>query len=417
MRVAYLVNQYPKVSHSFIRRELLALEKQGVTVERFSIRSVADELVDPDDIAELGKTRVVLHAGAAQFIIAFIAAAVRSPRKFLDALKVTLRLAWPSRQRFKYLAYFIEACTLKRWLTQANVEHVHAHFSTNSTMVAMLSYLLGGPPYSFTVHGSEEFDMPIALALKTKVSHARFVAAISSFCRSQLYRWTDPALWDRVHVVRCGLDTSYFASTPHPIPEQPRLVCVARLSAEKGHFLLLEAARKVVDRGVDLQLTLAGDGPLRPQVEARIAALKLQKHVTITGWVSGTAVREAVLQARAVVLSSFAEGLPVVLMEALALHRPVVTVYVAGIPELVEPGRSGWLVPPGDRQALADAMFAAATEAPARLAEMAAHGHQRALQRHHVPAQAAKLKALFAGQASEDLAEIVASSPSTSSAR
>lgn len=418
MRIAYLVNQYPKVSHSFIRREITALEKQGIAVERFSIRSVADELVDPADLAELPKTRVVLHAGVVQLIGATVLAALRSPRDFLRALGVTLRLAWPSRQRLKYLAYFIEACTLSRWLRQANVEHLHAHFSTNSTTVAMLSHLVGGPAYSFTVHGSEEFDMPIALSLTTKVTHARFVAAISSFCRSQLYRWTDPAVWDRIHVVRCGLESDYFASSPTPIPERPRLVCVARLSAEKGHLLLLDAARKVIDRGVDLHLTLAGDGPLRPQVEARIAALRLQHHVTITGWVSGAAVREAVLQARAVVLPSFAEGLPVVLMEALALHRPVVATYLAGIPELVESGRSGWLVPPGDRQALADAMFAAATETPERLATMAAHGYQQALQRHHIPVEAAKLKALFAGHASEEaLADIAEPSARPSSAR
>lgn len=223
---------------------------------------------------------------------------------------------------------------------------MHAHFGTNSTEVVMLANVLGGPAYSFTVHGPEEFDKPQFLHMGEKVRRAAFVAAVSSYGRSQLYRWVAHEHWGKVKVVHCGLERGFHDVAPVNVPCAPRLVCVGRLCEQKGQLLLLEAAHRLAAQSIDFELVLAGDGEMREEIGALIARHGLQAQVRITGWISSAQVREEILAARALVLPSFAEGLPVVIMEAMALRRPVLTTYVAGIPELVRPGENGWLFLP-----------------------------------------------------------------------
>jgi glycosyltransferase involved in cell wall biosynthesis len=241
---------------------------------------------------------------------------------------------------------------------------------------------LGGPEYSFTVHGPEEFDRAIVVGLRRLIEDAKFVAAISHFGRSQLLRLIERRIWDKVAIVRCGVEPALFAEAVAPIPDAPRLVCVGRLHEQKGQFVLLDAAKRLQERGIPFELVLAGDGPLRPVIEARIAELGLSERVTITGWIDENGVKRELHAARALVLPSFAEGLPVVIMEAFALGRPVLSTYVAGIPELVRPGENGWLFPAGNVEALAVAMEQALNAAPDTLASMGLAG-RRAVERQH----------------------------------
>lgn len=396
MHVAYFINQYPKVSHSFIRREILALEAQGVQVSRYAVRGWADEVVEPADVAEQGRTRYLLQRGLPGLLSAVLASLFSAPGRFVAALKLALQASqgadrsWPL-----HLVYLAEACQLVHWLRQSPVSHVHAHFGTNSAEVVMLAHALGGPGYSFTVHGPEEFDKPQALHLARKMAHSRFVVAISSYGRSQLWRWLPHAQWPKVQVVHCGLDAAFHQVPVAPAPHAPRLVCVGRLCEQKGQMLLVEAARLLRDAGQPLDLVLAGDGEMRPGIERLVAQHGLQQQVRITGWVSAEQVRAELQAARALVLPSFAEGLPVVIMEAMALYRPVLTTYVAGIPELVQPGQHGWLFPAGDVQALAQAMRECLQASPEALQAMGQAAHQRVLQRHDAHTEAAKLAALF----------------------
>ncbi len=396
MRVAYLVNQYPHVSHSFIRREIAALEREGIEVARYSVRPSGADLFDPADRAEQEHTTVLLAAGVVGLLAAILRTVLTRPLRFLSALRMTVRLGRPSeRGLLRHFVYLAEACVLLRHLQRGGAEHLHAHFGTNPATVALLTRTLGGPPYSFTVHGPEEFDRPAALSLTTKIEHAAFVVAISSFGRSQLFRWCDRAHWPKVHVVHCGLDVAFLGAEPVPVPHAPRLVCVGRLTEQKGQLLLLEAVAMLMAEGIECELILAGDGPMRPTVEAEIRRLELGERVRITGWVSGADVRREIESARALVLPSFAEGLPVVLMEALALGRPVVTTYVAGIPELVRDGVHGWLVPAGSADDLAAALREALSAPRERLEAMGKAGAARVAQRHDVRQEAAKLAALF----------------------
>ena len=396
MNIAYFVNQYPKVSHSFIRREIQGLEAEGFSVSRFAIRSCEAELVDPDDQTELEKTKLILDVGLLGLMWHFIGMAIAHPIKWLQGLRMSLAIGASSdRGILIHLVALAEACVLLRWLRQAQIDHLHVHFGTNSTTVALLCRQLGGPPYSFTVHGPEEFDRVKGIALTEKINHAAFVVAISSFGRSQLYRWCDYTQWSKIHIVRCGVEERFLQQSDHPISETPTLVCVGRLCEQKGQLLLLDAAHQIIQSGMPLNLVLVGDGDLRPEVETRIADYGIQDHVTITGWSSGAEVQRYINEARALVLPSFAEGLPVVIMEALALGRPVISTYVAGIPELVTPGKCGWLVTAGSVDDLVEAMREALTKPVKSLEEMGRIGAQRVQEQHNARTEAKVLASLF----------------------
>jgi colanic acid/amylovoran biosynthesis glycosyltransferase len=408
MRVSYFINQYPKVSHSFIRREILALERLGMTVQRIALRGLKDVLVDPDDLSERANTKYVLDDGMLRMLLSVFKMLVSNPFKFFQAFKLALNMGWRAERPFPYhLVYFAEACQIAIWMKSFGAEHVHAHFGSNSTEVVMLAHALGGPPYSFTVHGPEEFDKPQALKLAEKIRHASFVVAISSYGRSQLFRWLAHEYWNKVKVVHCGLEQSFYDIAPQTqkadLPKIARLICVGRLCEQKGQLLLLEACRNLKEKGLAFELLLAGDGEMRPEIERMVRAYDLSNNVKITGWISSKQVRDEILASHAMVLPSFAEGLPVVIMEAMALKRPVISTFVAGIPELVMPGRNGWLVPAGSVAELSVAIEELLSTPVQQLKEMGDAAYARVRQRHDIDIEAEKLAVLFRKSADERL--------------
>jgi colanic acid/amylovoran biosynthesis glycosyltransferase len=396
MKIAYLVNQYPKVSHSFIRREIAALERQGFEIERFALRGWGDALVDAQDLDERARTRYVLQGGAPKLALAVLRQFGAAPIRFLQAFALALRMGrraarpWPV-----HLAYLAEACRIAAWLRRSGARHLHAHFGTNPAEVAMLAGALGGPPYSFTVHGPEEFDQPEFLHLAEKIRRAAFVVAISSYGRSQLYRWIGQRDWPKVQVVHCGIEPAFHAGAAAAPPGAPRLVCVGRLCEQKGQLLLVSAVGRLVRKGRPVELVLAGDGEMRAELESLIDQDGLRSCVRITGWIDSAAVRAEILAARALVLPSFAEGLPVVIMEAMALRRPVLSTYVAGIPELVRHGVDGWLFAAGDVDALVAALEDLLATPAATLEAMGEAARARVLKRHAIEVEAAKLACLL----------------------
>lgn len=397
MKIAYLVTQYPKISHSFIRRELRAIEREErEPITRISVRRIDEPLVDAEDVEEAERTKVLLDASPTRLAAATVRVAARSPGRFVKALRTTVRLGVRSdRGLLRHLAYLAEACSTLELTDEANVDHVHAHFGTNSAAVALLTHELGGPSYSFTAHGTETFDFPPFIGIRDKVAGAAFVVAVSEYGRSQLCRWSSSEHWDKIHVVRCGADDGFLSMVPTPVPDSDELLCVGRFSPEKGHMVLLQAAAMLAARGVRFRLRLLGDGELRPAIEGFIRDHHLGDVVRLHGWANGEEVRGALREARALVLPSFMEGLPVVLMEAFALGRPVIATAVAGIPELVEPGRNGWLVPAGSVERLAAAMEAAIRTDVGELSRMGAEGRRVVLDRHDATREAARLRELI----------------------
>ena len=404
MKIAYLVNTYPRGSQTFIRREIMALERMGWTIHRFALRSDRDALVDPADIAEDARTEHILALGAGRLAVSAMSWMARHPLGAFRALALALRCgaAGAGRTpgtggRLRHLFYLAEAAHLARRCHDLRLPHVHAHFGTNSATVAMLASLMGGPGYSFTVHGPEEFDAPRALALGEKADRARFTVAISSFGRSQLCRWAASETWPRLHVVHCGIEPWRFPDPAPMPPGGPHLVAIGRLSEQKGFGLLMEALALAVPDLPGLHLTLVGDGELRPQIEAAIAKQHLGKHVTLTGWLDEARVRDALSAAQVLVLPSFAEGLPMVIMEAMASGRPVIATAIAGIPELVTP-ETGCLVPAGDAVALAQAIRTLAGLPRDQISAMGHAARAIVLARHDVDREAEKLTVLFASK-------------------
>jgi glycosyltransferase involved in cell wall biosynthesis len=394
LKIAYFINQYPKVSHSFIRREILALERQGFQVLRVAVHGWKDPLPDEQDQQERDQTRYVFRQGYWALLFPTLRALVRSPLRFFKALLLAVKMARSSDRPLPYhLVYVAEACRILPWLTAFGARRIHAHFGNNPTEIVMLAHVLGGPPYSFTIHGPAEFQVP--LGLEEKIHRSAFVVAVSSFGRSQLYQRSRYQDWSKIRVIHCGLEKGFYEGAPAAVTDAPRLVCVGRLCEEKGQRLLIEAAAGLAAKEIPFELVLAGDGPTRHELETLIEHYGLGKQVRITGWISSSAVREELLAARALVLPSFAEGLPVVIMEAMALRRPVLTTYIAGIPELVRPGENGWLFPAGSVDELASAMEECLATSQVDLQRMGDCGHDTVVASHSVDTEAAKLAALF----------------------
>ena len=297
---------------------------------------------------------------------------------------------------FRHVLYALEALVVADWMKGDGVQHVHAHFGTNSATVAMLAAQVAGGTFSFTVHGPEEFDKPALIHLPEKIERASFVAAISSYGISQLRRLSESNMWDKLKIVRCGVEPDFFAIEPSANRRPRHFVAIGRLAPQKGLMTLIEGAARLKAAGQSFTIRLIGDGPLRKEIEAAIASNGLDDFIELTGPATPDEVKTALSQSSVFVLPSYAEGLPVVIMEAFAQETPVITTYVAGIPELVEHGVNGWLTPASDADALAAAMAAALDTPTERLREMGQLGRERVAEQHAIDVEAAKLKTSFA---------------------
>ncbi|KRB79419.1 glycosyl transferase family 1 [Sphingomonas sp. Root710] len=393
MRLAYLLNSYPMTSTTFIRREIAAIERAGVPVKRFAVRHWAERLVDPQDMSERNRTEYLLTGQGGRLIGGLARHALFHPRGFAEALEATGEMHRAAGGGFvRHSAYLTQAVRLKRRCVQLGIDHVHAHFSTNAAAVAMLCRRLGGPRYSFTVHGPNELEQLAENSVADKVRDAAFVVAISDYCRNRLIAELPADLADRVKVVPCGIELSDYPVTPNPM--SGRFLSVGRLCPEKGQAEIPAAIAAVARDHPGLSIVLIGDGESRAAVEREIGATGTGGRVKLIGWRSNAEVRRRIGETRALVLPSHAEGLPIAIMEAFAMGRPVITTPVAGIPELVDQS-CGWLVPPGDADALAAAIGAAMTATKGMLGKMGREGRKRVAARHDLAGIAPRLIALF----------------------
>lgn len=397
MKVAYLASQYPAVSHTFILREIQAVRALGVEVETFSVRvGPPDPALGPDGLQECTRTRHLVPVRLFSYFAAMLWALFTRPRRLLRTWfrGIPWRQAKGMKAKLLYVAYFLEAVQLARWLVQCQAERLHVHFPNNGSSTGMLAAQLTDLPFSMTAHGSELLE-PERFQLGLKVACCDFIACISDFGRTLLKNVSDPAHHDKLHIVRCG--PAVFEPLPMPDVEVPEIVCVARLSEEKGHIVLLDALQSLHARDVSFRCTLVGGGPLEDEIRAGIAARGLDAVVEMAGAQPPHAVRGFYERASVMVLASFHEGIPVVLMEAMATQRPVVATHVGGIPELIEDGANGWLVPSKDPDALAQALEQALTD-PDEVARRAAAGYERVDEEYRVEVSAQRMVRLFRGE-------------------
>lgn len=395
-RIAYLTSEYPAVSHTFILREVEALRDLGRDVITCSIRqTAAHHHRGPSEKAAAQNTFYVLRsAKSPKTLAAALWYGVRRPKQLGRAVSSAWGSRAPGLKSLLYQGiYLIEAMVLAHHLTKQNVTRLHNHFGNASATVAMLAGQLADIPFSYTVHGPTEFYSPKTLALHQKTAAADFVACISHFCRSQAMNFSHPDHWSKLRIIHCGIlpDQYDTSKIPH---EGLRLLFVGRLSHVKGVRVLIDALKEIRKTNPEVTLTLIGDGDDRPDLEK--SAQHLGEAVTFLGYKSQSEVAEALREADALVLPSFAEGLPVVLMEALASSTPVICTQLAGVGELVEDGVSGFLVPPGDSLTLADRIRTIAEDPELRTA-MGRAGRKKVTEEFDVRQEAARMASVFDG--------------------
>lgn len=346
--IAYLVSDYHAPSHTFVRREIAGLRALGETVLPFSIRGETPAGEEPAP-AILGRP-AWHHARAAVKLM------LRRPGRVLTAWRRSLSHRPPGLRGLIWSQFhFFEAVTLADMLLEARAGHLHSHFANSGATVGMLAARIADIPWSLTLHGISETDYPAGYLLPDKLRAASFVAIASLFMRAQAMRVTEPADWNKFHIVRCGIDLSRMPerSSAKSNDGSPRLVCVGRLSPEKGYFGLADALSMLADEGRNFELEIVGDGPARAEIASAFETAGLGGRVKLLGALPESATLERIASADILVLPSLMEGLPVVLMEAMAISVPVVAARVAGIPELVEHGVSGLTYTPTDSTELA----------------------------------------------------------------
>ena len=388
MRVAYLNARYPAVSQTFVLAEVLELRRQGVEVDTIAIRrSDPDEVLSEADREAFDSTYAVLPAPAWRVARAHLAAFATSPSAYLETLVWGLRLGGTNARALLWqLFYFGEAMMVWHHCRQRSVRHLHVHFPNVAADVAMLVTRYGGKgwSYSLTLHGPTELYDVMGQRLPEKIARSTFAVCTSWFMRSQLLAFVRPDHHGKLHVARVGMDPRRFQHIEERVErDRLRVLTVGRLSIRKGHAVLVEALAQLVADGVDVEVTIVGEGEERPRLERMARDLSLMDRLHLVGAVGQDDITAYFGTADVFCLSSFAEGVPISLMEAMASGLPVVAPRLMGIPELVEDDVSGLLFAPARSDELADALRALAEE-PERRREMGTAGRARVLEEFDV---------------------------------
>jgi colanic acid/amylovoran biosynthesis glycosyltransferase len=395
VNIAYLVSQYPAINHTFILREIRRLRQAGFTIRVISVRPpdrpASQMIVEEQD--ELTYTRAILGLSLWKTAASLAGTLLLRPIGFLRGLGLVVRLGGGApRRTIEYLFYLAEAVIAGRWMMKEGYSHFHVHFSSTVGLLVTAVFPL---TMSITFHGPDEFTDPEGFHLARKVNACAFVCAISHFARSQLMRFSHPSQWSKIEVSRLGVDTALYS--PRPQRNEPdvfELICVGRLAPVKAQHVLIEAVSRLTRGHYRVRLRLVGDGPDRSSLEARVAELGIEASVVFEGWCNQDAVRALYTQADLFVLASFAEGVPVVLMEAMAMEIPCVATWVAGIPELITDGIHGLLLAPSDEEGLSRAI-ARLLDDPELRSRLGHAGRSRVLEQYNLDTNLTRLAEIF----------------------
>ncbi len=404
MKIAYITSIYPRATDTFVRTEVEILRQNGFDVHTFSARKTPDQHTKLEVLRnEINNTTYLLDGNTLKLLVATVVYFFRSPGKWFETLKMSWRSGKQGfKNRIRQIAYFLEACYFAQQLEAKKIDHIHNHTPMNSGVISMLASNLTEIPFSMTVHGPGIFFEPNNWGLGDMINRTSFTACITDFCRSQCMIFAPPECWDRLKIVHCGLKRDFLDTPFTPLPDKHRFVCIGRFCPEKGQVQVVEATKVLRDEGHNFEVVLVGDGDLRPQIEEKIEEYQLQDHVTLTGWMDSSEVREEILKSRALLMPSFAEGLPVTIMESLSLCRPVITTRIAGIPELVREGESGWITTAGSASELHEAMREALNCPTETMEAMGKNGRELVLEHHNAETEVAKLMRYFKGADEKD---------------
>ena len=396
-RIAYLISKYPDFSHTFILREVLALRERGLEIEVASIND-APPLSQLTQIErdEVSRTFYVKRSGGLGVLRAKLWLLLHRPAGLFRGLFFALSLGGGDTARtLRCLFYYLEALLLAKWMHDRSISHLHVHFATPAATVGLILTRVFPITFSMTVHGPDEFyDVP-GYVLAEKIEAASFVVCISFFAQSQLMKLSPGRSWSKFELARLGVDNAQFAPRPfRTSPETFQILCVGRLVSAKGQRILIEAVAQLNHAGHKLQLQLVGDGPDRADLEALVREKNLPTTVTFAGIVNQENIKAYYQNADIFALASFAEGIPVVLMEAMAMEIPCVATRINGIPELIEDGKDGLLVAPSDVKGMAAAIERLMSSAELR-ESLGKAGCQRVKQQYELSKSADRLADVF----------------------
>lgn len=391
MKIAYLNTQYPKLSHTFIEREIRAIREHvaahaiDLTIDTFSVRVPSREDILGEHHAKEAANTFCLLASKPRLLLAQLAHAIRHPiRTIRTHARAQSISADGLAARLRSVTYACEAILLARELAQRSIRHLHVHMANNGAAVALLACVAEPSiDYSMTIHGSAEFFDVHRLNLKAKCESARFVRAISNFCRAQIMAWTSPSVWNRFHVIHCAVDPQILTPAPPRQPGPIRLLTVGRLEPIKGYSMLLDALAMLKAQGLDWRLEIVGSGQMDPSLKDQATRLGLADRITFTGPLGQDDIPAAYDRNDALIVSSFMEGVPVVLMEAMAKELIPISTAVGGVPELITPGVSGLVCPPGSPEALARIIRTVA-ESPDTLQSMRRAARQTIIDEYNI---------------------------------
>lgn len=355
-KIAYLASEYPGISHTFIFREIQTLRELGFVIKTASIRKPAALMkMTSTEKREAEGTLYIKSSSPLEIILAHFLIFILSPAHYFFMLREALFLSHIGPANvLKGLAYFIEAGILINWMKKNRIKHLHVHFANPAATVAMIASSYNSITFSISVHGPDIFYNVDACFLAEKIKKSVFIRCISYYCRSQLMRLVPNRFWPRMSIVRCGIDPEVYQPRPNPKNNISEILCVGRLVPAKGQHILLEACGKLKERGQTYHLTFIGDGEDQSSLESLAEQLGISDVTSFAGAVGQDEVHSYYDHADIFILASFAEGVPVVLMEAMAKEIPCISTRITGIPELIENGKDGLLVAPSNTDALAD---------------------------------------------------------------
>jgi len=349
--------------------------------------------LSPEESDEAARTFYVNPGGAPSAIIALVSLLLSNPSGFLHGLSCALKLAgFRVRQVGLNLAYFAQAAIVGRWMRQKDLSHLHTHYSST---VALLVHRSFGIEISISFHGPDEFNDPVGFWIREKVAASTFVRAISLYSRSQLMKSSDVSDWKKIEVVYMGVDPAAYPPRPFRAdPPRIEILCVGRLAPVKAQHILIDALDLVRRDAPNVLLRLVGGGPDRRSLEAQVEAKKLGENVIFHGFTPQEELDELYRQADIFALPSFAEGVPGVLMEAMAMEIPCVSTWITGIPELVRNGIDGLLVAPSDVEAFAGAIRQLIRDPELRL-QIGKAGRIQVLSKFSLPTNSGMLAEVF----------------------
>lgn len=398
IRMAYLVSRYPQISMTFILREVRTLRTLGFDIRTASINRPdhRPEQLTAAEREEVAQTYYIKPDGITGALKAHLYTLFTRPISYLRGFWFALRLGQLDLKKILYgCFYFIEAIMVGQWMRRQQCSHLHIHLGTSGATVGLIIKQTFPITYSLTIHGPADFyDIP-GYYLTQKILQAHFICCISYFTRSQLMTWSPPHCWQKLEVSRLGVAPNQF--TPRPFRQQPNpfeILCVGRLVPEKGQFILIQSVIRILAQKHQLRLRIVGDGSERQTLEEEVKKQGVTEQIIFEGAVNQDQILEFYNSADIFVLASFAEGLPIVLMEAMSMEIPCITTNITGIPELITHGKEGLLVPASDIDALTEAILLLINDSKLRH-QIGQAGRQRILEFYDLQNNVNKLAEIF----------------------